>query len=175
MKDTIANLVNVTTVRLRVLCSIFRESESSMKRLNIFTIRLYQKLSVTKKAFKQNNVFLSKTSIEEVTDVTQFNSFKKTEKLALKLIYIRTVVTNNTILNLSLMLKQNFIFRNKARGISGNDKLKNLRLSSQRHCTFIWVLQKVFTKKRDSILQYKCEICRALQRKPVPVAARSKA
>ena len=40
MRYIIANLVNVTTVRLQFLCSIIRESESFMKRLNIFAIRL---------------------------------------------------------------------------------------------------------------------------------------
>jgi hypothetical protein len=39
-------------------------------------------------------------------------------------------VTDDTILNLSLMLEQNFIFRNKPRHIRGNAKLKNVRLSS---------------------------------------------
>jgi len=165
MRHIITNLVNVTIVRLQFMCSIFKENESFMKRLNIFTIRLYQKLTVTKKAFKQNNVFLLKVSIEEVTDVTQFNSFKKAEKLVLKLIHIRMLVTDDTILNLSLMLTQNFIFGNKARHINRNDKLKNVRLSSQCQCTFIWVLQTVFTKPRDILLQYKCEICRAVWRK----------
>jgi len=88
----------------------------------------------------QNNVFLSKTSIGKVTNVIQFNSFKKVEKLALKLIHIRMLVTDNTILNVSLMLKENFVFRNKVQHINGNDKLKNVRLSSQCQCTFIWVL-----------------------------------
>ena len=131
MRHIIANSVNVTTVRLQFLCSIIRESESSMKRHNIFKIRLYQKkLSITKKAFKQNNAFLLKTSIDEVIDVTRFNSFTNVEKLGLKLIHIRMQVTDDTILNIFLMLEQNFIFRNEVRHIYGNDKLKNVRLSS---------------------------------------------
>jgi len=87
-----------------------------------------------------------------VTDVKQFNSFEKVEKLALKLIHIRMLVTDNTILILPLMLEQNFIFRNKARHINGNDKLKNIRLSSQYQCTFIWVLQKsIYKNARHSL------------------------
>jgi hypothetical protein len=131
LRHIIANLVNVTTVRLQFLCSIIGESESSMKRLNIFAIRLYQKkLSITKKAFKQNNAFLLKSSIEEVIDVIRFNSFMKVEKLALILICIRMQVTDDTILNQVLMLEHKFIFRNKARHIHGNDKLNNVRLPS---------------------------------------------
>jgi hypothetical protein len=131
MRHIIANVVNVTTVRLQFLCSIIRESESSMKRLNIFAIRLYKKKkSITKKAFKQNNAFLLKSSIQEVIDVIRFNSFMKVEKLALKLIHIRMQGTDDTILNHVLMLEQKFIFRNKARHFHGNDKLKNVRLPS---------------------------------------------
>ena len=76
-------------------------------------------------------------------------------------------VTDDTTLNLSLMLEQNFIFLNKPRHIHGTDILKNVRLSSQCHCTFtsIWLLQKVFTKRRDSLFQYKYEVCRALFQK----------
>ena len=147
-------------------CVPFLEkTKSPWHALTFLQFAYTKKLSITKKAFKHNNVCLLKTSIEEVTDVTQFNSFENVEKLALKLIHIRIVVTDNTILNLSLILENNFIFRNKSRHINGNDKMKNIRLSSQCQCTFICVLQKLFTKTRDILLKYKYEIYRALRRK----------
>ena len=71
--------------------------------------------------------------MQDVIDMARCKSFTKAKTLDSKLIRVRMQVTDDTIVNLSLLLGQNFIFPNNAQG---NDKLKNATLSSQCHSTF---------------------------------------
>jgi hypothetical protein len=66
-----AKFVPVTYIRLQVVYVGISDNEHSLRRLNIFTIYYYQKeVSITTKTFKQNNVFLLKTSIQKVIEMT---------------------------------------------------------------------------------------------------------